>query len=158
MRKASGIPGRDYHAGMARPGSTSPLAAALDRVGDRWTLLLVEALLEGPRRFADLAGEVPGIAPNILSQRLKQLEQQRLIVARPYSRRPIRLVYELTAGGRELAGALRMLAQWGAHIAGARVADLPRHASCGTPMEARWYCPTCARAVDEHEQAEIRYL
>ena len=49
----------------------TPLAAAVARVGDRWTMLLVEALLEGPRRFNDLIEALPGIAPNILSQRLK---------------------------------------------------------------------------------------
>jgi DNA-binding HxlR family transcriptional regulator len=49
--------------------ASSPLAAALERVGDRWSLLLVEALLPGPRRFSELSEAVPGIAPNILSDR-----------------------------------------------------------------------------------------
>ena len=47
----------------------SPLADALARVGDRWTLLVVGALMDGPRRFGDLQSDVPGIAPNILIQR-----------------------------------------------------------------------------------------
>ena len=51
------------------------LAAALDRVGDRWSLLLVEALLPAPRRFNELGETVPGIAPNILSDRLRRLER-----------------------------------------------------------------------------------
>src|SRR5215213_8674469 len=50
---------------------TSPLDAALGRVGDRWSFLLVEALLEGPRRFNDLGAAIPGIAPNILTDRLR---------------------------------------------------------------------------------------
>ena len=53
---------------------SSPLAEALARVGDRWTLLVVEALLGGPQRFNDLLGQIPGIAPNILSERLNRLE------------------------------------------------------------------------------------
>ncbi len=57
-----------------REHASSPLAEALTRVGDRWTLLLVEALLTGPRRFNDLLGQIPGIAANILSERLKRLE------------------------------------------------------------------------------------
>ena len=62
---------------MASPEKIpSPLAEALTRVGDRWTLLVVEALLPGPRRFNDLLGQVPGIAPNILSERLKRLEEK----------------------------------------------------------------------------------
>ena len=58
--------------------ATSPLAQALARVGDRWTLLLVEALLDGPLRFNDLLGQIPGLAPNILSERLKRLERDGL--------------------------------------------------------------------------------
>ena len=132
---------------MASPENIpSPLAEALARVGDRWTLLVVEALLPGPRRFNDLLGQVPGIAPNILSERLKRLEREALLVARPYSERPPRAAYELTAEGRDLAGALRLLAQWGAGHTDA--AHAPRHPACGTPIEARWYCPTCDRLVD----------
>ena len=67
---------------------SSPLAEALTRVGDRWTLLVVEALLPGPRRFNDLLSQIPGIAANILSDRLKRLERDGLLIARPYSQRP----------------------------------------------------------------------
>ena len=91
----------------------SPLAEALARVGDRWTLLVVEALLPGPQRFNELLGLIPGIAANILSERLKRLERDGLLIARPYSQRPPRAAYQLTAEGAELAGALRLLAQWG---------------------------------------------
>lgn len=129
-----------------RPHET-PLGQAVARVGDRWTLLVVNALLAGPLRFNDLLGALPGLAPNILSQRLRHLEREGLVVAAPYSRRPPRSVYELTASGRELAGALRLLAQWGAGR-GAD-ADAVRHGACGTPMEPRWWCPTCARVVDD---------
>src|SRR5271166_5159267 len=90
--------------------ASSPLAEALARVGDRWTLLVVEALLPGPRRFNDLLSQIPGIAANILSERLKRLG---LLIARPYSERPPRAAYQLTAEGTELAGALRLLAHWG---------------------------------------------
>src|SRR5438132_13705375 len=92
----------------------SSLDEALERVGDRWTLLLVEALLDGPRRFNDLLEQLGGIAPNILTQRLRHLEREALLAARPYSRRPPRFAYELTEAGMELAGALRLLADWGA--------------------------------------------
>src|SRR5262249_36942891 len=68
--------------------SASPLADALQRVGDRWTLLVVAALLEGAKRFNELQDELDGIAPNVLSARLKLLGEQALLVARPYSERP----------------------------------------------------------------------
>ncbi len=135
--------------------AVSPLAAALDRVGDRWSLLLVDTLLNGPRRFNDLQSALPGIAPNILTDRLRRLERERVVASAPYSQRPLRLSYELTAEGRALAGALRLLAGWASR---AETTDAPRHDTCGTPLEARWYCPTCARAVDEGEATELRLL
>ena len=136
---------------------SSPLAEALARVGDRWTLLVVEALLAGPRRFNDLLGQIPGIAANILSERLRRLEREALLVARPYSERPPRAAYQLTAEGRELAGALRLLAHWGARHADR--AGAPRHLACGTPIEARWYCPTRDCLVeDEPQHAEARSM
>ena len=61
----------------------TPLAAALDSVGDRWTLLIVEALLGGARRFGDIQEALPGIAPNVLSQRLRRLESEGLALAQP---------------------------------------------------------------------------
>ena len=136
---------------------SSPLAEALSRVGDRWTLLVVEALLAGPRRFNDLLSEIPGIAANILSDRLKRLERDRLLVARPYSQRPPRAAYQLTAEGTELAGALRLLAHWGTRHTDP--ANTPRHLACGTPIEARWYCPTCDQLVDhEPHNAQTHYV
>jgi DNA-binding HxlR family transcriptional regulator len=136
--------------------STSPLDIALGRVGDRWSLLLVEALLEGPRRFNELSEDVSGIAPNILTDRLRRLERAGVVRATPYSERPLRYAYELTADGRELAGVLRLLATWGA--SGGEGAEPLRHLTCGTPMEARWYCPTCARAVEEDESSALRFV
>src|SRR5579862_3463881 len=134
----------------------SPLAEALARVGDRWTLLVVEALLPGPRRFNELLEQIPGIAANILSERLKRLEREALLVARPYSERPPRAAYQLTAEGRELAGALRLLAYWGAGHADP--AQALTHDACGTPVEARWYCPTCDRLVEEEPQHAAEHV
>jgi DNA-binding HxlR family transcriptional regulator len=137
---------------MARAPAETPLAAALDAVGDRWTLLVVEALLDGPRRFGDLQDALPGIAPNILTARLRQLSDQALVVATPYQERPPRFVYELSAAARELAGPLRLLADWGARH---RDAEMPRHTVCGTPLEARLYCPTCESPVDDIADEDV---
>lgn len=142
-------------ASEAADAASSALADALATVGDRWTLLVIAALLEGPRRFGELQEDVKGIAPNVLSQRLRQLEQSALVVARPYSQRPPRFVYELSAAGRGLAGALRLLAGWGAR--NAEDASAPRHAVCGTPMEARWWCPSCERPVSDEEGEELHF-
>ena len=131
------------------------LGEALALIGDRWSLLVVDALLAGPRRFNDLALALGGIAPNVLSQRLKQLERDGVLVARPYSQRPLRLAYELTAEGHGLAGALHLLADWAARRQGG---EGVRHAACGTPLDARWYCPTCARPVEDPDAPELHLV
>ena len=128
------------------PATSSPLADALARVGDRWTLLLVAALLDGEKRFNELQDELDGIAPNVLSARLKLLAEQALVVSRAYSERPPRFVYELSESGRELAGALRLLADWGARSG---AGEPLRHTACGSALEARWWCPSCETIVDD---------
>ena len=138
---------------MAEPATRrepSPLEAALERVGDRWSLLIVEALLDGPRRFNELAEAVAGIAPNILTDRLRRLERERIVVSTPYQQRPPRMSYSLTAAGQDLASALRMLADWGSRLS--PDAEPTRHGRCGTPLEkvraggrGTWFCPSCQR-------------
>ncbi len=152
----------------ARP---SALSEALARIGDRWSLLLVEALLDAPQRFADLEEAVAGISTNILTARLRHLEAEGVVLAVPYSQRPLRYAYELTEAGRDLAGAVRMLSQWsvdhGRHAAAAgadgergparRAGGAPAHELCGTPMEAVWWCPTCEQ-VAGHDPGEVVWV
>jgi DNA-binding HxlR family transcriptional regulator len=132
-------------------GNGGGLEAAVARVGDRWSLLIIDALLEGPRRWKDLVEAVPGVAPNVLSARLRRLEQHGLVVSEPYSARPVRYEYQVSAEGKELAGALRLLAGWGARASGGAAG--PRHAACGTPLEPRWYCGTCDRLAEPADDA-----
>jgi DNA-binding HxlR family transcriptional regulator len=139
---------------MATESRHAALADALERVGDRWTLLVIAALLERPKRFGDLQNELPGIAPNVLTQRLRRLQRNALVVARPYSERPPRFVYELSSAGQELAGVLRLLAGWGAANAGHEL----RHLACGTPLEARWWCPACEQPVSDPEEDELHLV
>jgi len=133
----------------------TPLAGALALVGDRWTLLIIEALLGGPARFGDLTTAVAGVAPNTLSDRLRRLEAAGLLVSLPYSDRPPRHEYRLTGTGADLAGALRLLAAWGAGPGGG-AAPL-EHRTCGTPLEARWFCPTCDRSVADEEGPDLSF-
>ena len=137
------------------PPDASPLHHALTRIGDKWSLLLIAALLDGPQRFGDLLEAAPGIAPNILSQRLRHLEREALVVARPYSERPPRFSYELTASGHELAGALRLLSDWGARQGDA---EAPRHTECGTPLQVRWWCPACEQPVDDPDAEDVHMV
>lgn len=133
-----------------READTTALTTALERIGDRWTLLTVAALLDGPRRFGELAQTIDGISTNILTNRLRSLERLGLVVASPYSERPLRFEYQLAEGGRELAGALRLLAAWGAE-AGTNPAGL-LHAACSTGLEVRYYCPTCDEVVADADE------
>src|SRR2546421_13112172 len=126
---------------MARAPIT-PLDAALETVGDRWTLGVVAALLDGPRRFGDLQEALPGIAPNILTQRLRRLEAHGLLMAEAYSDRPPRVVYGPTDGGRGLARVLRPPSDWGGRPPGA---EPPRPAACGAPAAAPRDRPTRRR-------------
>lgn len=136
------------HSGV--PDPTEALAEALTRVGDRWTLQVVAALLDGPKRFGELQEQIPGVATNVLSSRLRRLEDQQLVVAAPYSSRPPRSEYQLTATGAELAGALRLLAAWGSGPGGD--APAPTHDRCGTTLEVRWWCPTCNRLAGQDDE------
>jgi DNA-binding HxlR family transcriptional regulator len=89
------------------------LARALDRVGERWTLLVVRNLLLGPKRYSDLLESLPGITTNLLATRLREMEQLGLLTKRK-AQAPVRAtVYELAPAGRALEPALMELARWG---------------------------------------------
>jgi DNA-binding HxlR family transcriptional regulator len=130
--------------------SSAALTSALERIGDRWTLLTVAALLEGPRRFGELAESIDGISTNVLTSRLRALERLGLVVASPYSDRPPRFEYQLAEAGRELADAIRLLSAWGAE-AGPNPTGLT-HAACSTGLEVRYYCPTCDQVVGDADE------
>jgi DNA-binding HxlR family transcriptional regulator len=94
-------------------GQYCALAKALDVVGSRWTLLVVRELLAGPRRFGDLMNGLPGIGTNLLSERLRELQEEGVIEKRVLPPPAGSTVYELTDRGRELAGPAMLLARWG---------------------------------------------
>lgn len=92
-----------------------PVAKTLDLIGERWTILLLRDLLrQGPRRFQDFQASLPGIAPNILSARLKALEDNGLVRRQLYNERPPRLEYVLTDKGKSLGPILKAIRDWGA--------------------------------------------
>ena len=101
-------------------GQRCPVARTLELVGDRWTLLIVRDLLGGTRRFQDLQTGLPGLAPNILSDRLKLMEEHGLVARRFYSDHPPRAEYALTAKGQELGMVIGALAAWGSRHAATR--------------------------------------
>lgn len=88
-------------------------AHALDLIGERWALLVVRELLYGPRRFSDLKDTLPTISPNVLSQRLKDLEDVGVIQRYQLAPPAASWVYQLTEWGQELEGVLAALRRWG---------------------------------------------
>lgn len=151
--------------GRSADDEPAPLVAAADRIGDRWTLLVVDALRRGPLRFGELSDAVAGIAPNVLTARLRQLEADGVVRSTPYSRRPLRMEYELTGAGAELGGALALLAAWGRRQSAA-ASGVPtgewapelEHRDCGTQLVTRLWCPTCDRPVDDPGADDLERL
>jgi DNA-binding HxlR family transcriptional regulator len=95
-------------------GQYCGFARALELVGDRWALLLVRDLLVGPKRFGDLQRGLPKIPSNILSARLKELEENGIVRRRAQPRPPGGVAYELTADGSDLEEGVVALGRWGA--------------------------------------------
>lgn len=104
-------------------------AYALDVIGDRWALLVVRELILGPKRFTDLREGLPGIGPNVLSQRVKELEDNGVLRRRVLPPPAGSTVYELTDWGRELEDIVVRLGRWGA-----RSPAMPREAE----SQAEW--------------------
>lgn len=128
-----------------RYNQSCPVAKTLEVIGDRWTLLVVRDLLSGARRFQDLLATLPGIAPNILSTRLKLMEEHGLIARRFYSDHPPRAEYALTDKGRELGTVVGALAAWGGRHVYKRARLV--HAQCGHPVSVGYYCRDCREGV-----------
>jgi DNA-binding HxlR family transcriptional regulator len=118
-----------------------PVAKSLELVGDRWTLLIVRDLLGGARRFQDFQQSLKGIAPNILSDRLKLMEEHGLVSRRFYSDHPPRAEYTLTDKGKELGVVVSALASWGSRHVHRQTALV--HMDCGQPVQMGYYCPHC---------------
>ncbi len=94
----------------------SHLALALDVVGGRWTLLLVNVLLAGGRRFTELAAELPGISSNLLAERLRQLENAGIVERFLLDNTKAAVAYRLSPRGAALRSPIRALTAWGAGL------------------------------------------
>ena len=89
------------------------IARALDLVGERWALLVVRELMLGPKRFTDLRAGLPQLSPDVLAQRLRELEQAGIVSRRKLAPPAGARVYELTERGRELEAVVIQLGRWG---------------------------------------------
>ncbi|MBY8875696.1 winged helix-turn-helix transcriptional regulator [Micromonospora sp. PLK6-60] len=98
---------------MRSYGDFCGVARALSAVGERWALLVVRELLLGPKRFSDLSRALPTLSQNVLSQRLRELEQAGVVTRRLLGPPAGARVYELTPRGRDLEDTLLALGTWG---------------------------------------------
>ncbi len=95
-------------------GDACGVARALDRVGERWALMVVRELLLGPKRFTDVRAGLPGVSADVLAQRLRELEEAGVVHKRKLPPPAAAQVYELTEWGRELEAVVLALGRWGA--------------------------------------------
>lgn len=89
-----------------------PTRSVLDRIGDKWTVLIVGSLREGPQRFSQVRRTIEGISQKMLTQTLRDLERDGLVTRTVYPQVPVRVEYELTALGHSLLEPLSVLERW----------------------------------------------
>jgi DNA-binding HxlR family transcriptional regulator len=127
-------------------GLPCPVAKTLEIVGDRWTLLIIRDLLAmGPRKYAELAESLKGIAPNILADRLKLLEEHGVVERELYSEHPPRAQYRLTRKGGDLSMVILALAQWGNKHVYDGVSIV--HDACDHDVSLQVVCEHCGERV-----------
>jgi DNA-binding HxlR family transcriptional regulator len=126
-------------------GQSCPVAKSLEFLGERWTLLIVRDLFTGPKKFHDLLKSLAGVAPGVLSHRLKILEDHGIIQRRLYSEHPPRAEYTLCERGIELRPVIRALGIWGSRHLHPTLRLV--HERCDTPIEMAYYCPSCNELI-----------
>jgi DNA-binding HxlR family transcriptional regulator len=123
------------------------IAAALEVVGEKWSLLVVRELFLGCRRFSEIVANT-GAPRDILTARLRRLEEVGVISRRLYSERPERHEYVLTDAGKDLRPVIWALKHWGeTHVTGPYVGSVLEH-SCGAVFEPRTHCAACGEPAD----------
>jgi DNA-binding HxlR family transcriptional regulator len=85
---------------------------AIELIGRRWTGVIVRALLGGARRFCDLSAAIPDLSDRMLSERLKELETEGIVVRRVFPETPVRIEYHLTEKGRGLGSVMEAISAW----------------------------------------------
>jgi DNA-binding HxlR family transcriptional regulator len=137
-------------------GDRCGIARALDLVGERWALLVVRELLLGPKRFTDLRAGLPNIGPDVLAQRLRDLEASGVIARRKLPPPAAAQVYELTDWGRELEPIVLGLGRWGSQ-APVPSADAPLGADAAMLALKTMFSPNGLRARYEVRLGEDVY-
>jgi DNA-binding HxlR family transcriptional regulator len=131
------------------------IARALDLVGERWALLIIRELVVGPKRFTDLRDGLPGIATNVLSDRLRQLELDGIIMRRRLPPPAASTVYELSEYGRDLVPIILALGRWGARTMGPPRAELTSRPEWLAVALQAFYEPQAAKGLAATVQLDL---
>jgi DNA-binding HxlR family transcriptional regulator len=141
---------RDY------PGLDCSVAKALEVIGERWSLLIVRAVMHGNRRFGEMQ-ESLGIARNVLSARLQRLVDEEILERRAYQESPPRYEYFLTQKGLDLWPALIALLNWGDRYSPSP--EGPRrlivHKECGGAVSERGICESCGKLLTARDAKQV---
>lgn len=141
---------RDY------PGLDCSVAKALEVIGERWSLLIVRAVMHGNRRFGEMQ-ESLGIARNVLSARLQRLVDEEILERRAYQESPPRYEYFLTEKGLDLWPALIALLNWGDRYSPSP--EGPRrlivHKECGGTVSGRGICESCGKLLTARDAKQV---
>jgi DNA-binding HxlR family transcriptional regulator len=141
---------RDY------PGLDCSVAKALEVIGERWSLLIVRAVMHGNRRFGEIQ-ESLGIARNVLSARLQRLVDEEILERRAYQESPPRYEYFLTDKGLDLWPALIALLNWGDRYSPSP--EGPRrlivHKECGGTVSGRGICESCGKLLTARDAKQV---
>lgn len=131
---------------QAPTDAADSISAALDVIGDRWSLLVLRGAFRGLTRFSELRDDL-GIASNLLTTRLKALVDNGVLEKVEYCERPKRYEYVLTPAGRDLSGVLVSLMQWGDQHLNTGQPVVLVHAECSEPIENVTMCSHCETEV-----------
>lgn len=130
------------------------IAQTLNIIGDRWTLLIIHEILVGHTTFSEIKKALSGISSNLLSDRLKYLEESGLVTANLYSDHPPRYSYTLTESGKALEGVFNAIILWGSeHLV--KCYKKMIHQTCGHEVELAYYCPKCKKNVNDTSVVEV---
>lgn len=122
------------------------IADALSILGERWTFLAIRELVYGSHRFEQIVGYT-GVSRDILTDRLRKLEEHGVIERRRYSEHPPRFEYHLTPAGQELVPVLMSLAKWGSKWAGGETPGRAFLHDCGHVLDIDYVCTSCGKPI-----------
>lgn len=126
------------------------IAQTLNIIGDKWSLLILHRIFVGRETYKDIQEGLDGIPTNLLSERLKTMESDELIVRSLYQTHPPRYKYTLTEKGLDLVDVFNSLMLWGERHLDKCYKKLV-HSHCKSSVQHKYYCPECKKYIDINE-------